>query len=119
MRDAYEKYGYDFHYYHGEIVDDAWIAEKAAGAKNQDRLIKETYQALLYRHKKKKRDPEEAQKMAEEEAQEIVKKCLENRINIGKTLRKGLRFANADGQPLKMMPLLELDPALLEQPLYH
>ena len=28
-------------------------------------------------------------------------------------------FINKDGQPLHMMPKLELDPELLEQPLYH
>ena len=32
---------------------------------------------------------------------------------------RGLRFINEDGQPLKMMTPLKLDPALLEQPLYH
>jgi hypothetical protein len=31
----------------------------------------------------------------------------------------GLRFVSKDGKPLKMMPKLQLDPALLEQPLYH
>lgn len=30
-----------------------------------------------------------------------------------------LRFVNKNGAPLNFMPLLELDPALLEQPLYH
>ena len=34
-------------------------------------------------------------------------------------LRSGLRFVNKDGQPLQMMPRLELDPALLEQSLYR
>jgi len=36
-----------------------------------------------------------------------------------KTLLRGLQFINRNGQPLHMMPLLKLDPALLEQPLYH
>ncbi len=34
-------------------------------------------------------------------------------------LLRGLRFVNKNGQPLKMMKPLKLDPALLEQPLYH
>ena len=28
LRDAYEFYGYDFHYYKGEPVDEAWVEEK-------------------------------------------------------------------------------------------
>lgn len=30
LRDAYEEYGYDFHYYKGEPVDEQWIREKIA-----------------------------------------------------------------------------------------
>ena len=64
----------------------------------------------------------------EEEAQEIRAKMLDdrlkdyhkNRVEITDVLmREGLRFVNRDGQPLHMMPRLKLDPALLEQPLYH
>ena len=42
-----------------------------------------------------------------------------NRLKIAKVLLRGLDFINWRGQPLHMMPRLELDPALLEQPLYH
>lgn len=31
LRDAYEYYGYDFHYYQGEPVDEAWIEQKIRG----------------------------------------------------------------------------------------
>lgn len=27
-RDAYQAYGYDFHYYHGEPVDETWVQKK-------------------------------------------------------------------------------------------
>ena len=43
----------------------------------------------------------------------------ENRKRNTRILLRGLRFINRNGQPLHMMPKLELDPALLEQPLYH
>ena len=42
-----------------------------------------------------------------------------SRINNAKILSSGLHFINKNGQPLHMMPKLELDEALLEQPLYH
>lgn len=41
------------------------------------------------------------------------------RLQLGNTLLRGLKFVNRRGQPLHMMPKLEPDPALLEQPLYH
>ena len=36
-----------------------------------------------------------------------------------KYLLKDLRFVNKNGQQLRMMPLLKLDPALLQNPLYN
>jgi len=42
-----------------------------------------------------------------------------NRLSNARFLLRGLRFVNKKGQPLRMMPKLELDPALLEQPVYH
>lgn len=42
-----------------------------------------------------------------------------NRATIAKLLMGRPRFVNKKGQPLRMMPKLELDPALLEQPVYH
>lgn len=43
----------------------------------------------------------------------------ENRMKNARILLGGLRFVNKNGQPLRMMPMLKLDPALLERPLYH
>ena len=40
-------------------------------------------------------------------------------MKIMETLLNGLRFVNKVGQPLQLMKALKLDPALLEQPLYH
>ena len=48
-----------------------------------------------------------------------MKGIKENWHSVAKTLLGGLYFVNKNGQPLHMMPKLELDPALLEQPLYH
>ena len=57
---------------------------------------------------------------------EVLKDCAVamaatrmKRANIALHLLHGLRFVNKQGQPLKMMKPLKLDPALLEQPLYH
>ena len=129
-RDAYKEYGYDFHYYRGEPVDDKWIQEKAYGAYNLDRLMQETYEHVWYKRmcdvaerQKINLEIEENREKLKREAEErsfiAVEAARKNRIHIASTLQKGFRFVNRNGQPLKMMPLLKLDPALLEQPLYH
>ena len=41
------------------------------------------------------------------------------RLKLAQRLMGGLYFINKNGQPLRMMPKLELDPALLREPLYH
>lgn len=51
--------------------------------------------------------------------QKILDKFDADRLSLALYLLKGLRFINKSGQPLKMMRPLKLDPALLEQPLYH
>lgn len=43
----------------------------------------------------------------------------EVRLKLATRLMGQLYFINKNGQPLRMMPKLELDPALLDQPLYH
>ena len=129
-RDVYEVYGYNFHYYHGEIVNDAWIKNKAYGAYNLDRLMQETYEYVWYKRlleaatqQKIDLESEQAKEVLKNEAEEqsfiAVEAARKNRIHIASTLQKGFRFVNQQGQPLKMMPLLKLDPTLLEQPLYH
>ncbi len=63
---------------------------------------------------------EELQEKSKEEFLEQKMEAIRRRrINIGTSLLRNLQFVNKNGQPLHMMPLLKLDPALLEQPLYH
>lgn len=55
----------------------------------------------------------------EHSIQDELRVAHENRIKVTKMLLGGLHFVNRSGQPLQMMPLLKLDPALLEHPLYR
>lgn len=48
-----------------------------------------------------------------------MKDVEKHRMDTAEVLLRGLNFINENGQPLRMMPKLEPDPALLEQPLYH
>ena len=120
LRDVYEYYGYDFHYYKGEKVDEAWLEEKLNGFTNLDRCIADACQNFIY-HKmlKEGTTEEEAEAIGKEQAQGFLERYHENRRYAVEVLMKGLRFVNSNGQPLRFMKKLELDPALLEQPLYH
>lgn len=116
LRDAYEYYGYDFHYYQGEPVDEAWIERKIQSFTCLDGFITQSHQKA-------------AQEMAvtftngsdpiDVKVNDPIPGYQNNRRRIADFLLRGLRFVNKQGQPLKMMKPLKLDPALLEQPLYH
>lgn len=124
-RDAYESYGYDFQWYDGQPMD-----EDKAGALIQkfstlDSYIQTTWkiawqsQAEEMLAENETIDEKAFQKKTERFISERLSAFRENRLSVAKTLLQGLRFVNRNGQPLHMMPLLKLDPALLEQPLYH
>ena len=115
LRDVYEAYGYDFHYYKGEPVDKAWVQARIAGFTCLDHHMEQSWEKFL------DTDPEKA--WTAEEAKQEIKKVIEgyheNRWDVAKLLMRGLNFVNRRRQPLHMMKPLQLDPALLEQPLYH
>lgn len=123
LRDAYEYYGYDFQYYDGASVDETKVEQLIAGFTVMDHYMRETHYKLF-------KDVEVCQDgvRVDAELEERVRKQLledrikgygKNRLESAKILMEGLHFINKNGQPLRMMPKLELDPALLEQPLYH
>lgn len=123
LRDAYEYYGYDFQYYDGKPVDEEQVKEWVSGFDTIDRYIRETYRPV-FDHVKVSSEEET---VTEEIRQNVREKLLgdymdslqQNRIrNIG-ILMKGLQFVNKNGQPLYMMKKLELNPDLLENPVYH
>jgi len=122
LRDAYEYYGYGFQYYDGSPVDEARVKELIAGCTTINGYIR---QSLLYvtriEVEGKIPDAPEARKAAETEriVDDMMADMDRERLRVAKILLGGLRFVNRRGQPLRMMPLLQLDPALLEQPLYH
>lgn len=130
MQDAYQFYGYDFHYYNGEPVDDAWIQDKADGAVHLDSLVKKVYEEVFseaFLQELENQEPkqnatllqEAAKAKATSEAQKKVEEYHTNRVKVVKALQRVVFFVNRQGQPLQMMRPLKLDPALLEQPLYR
>lgn len=123
LRDAYEYYGYGFHYYDGAAVDEAKAEELISGFTTMDHYMRET-QIKMYEGAEVTQDGVRVSPELEELAhQKLLDERMagyrRNRINSAKILLEGLRFVNKKGQPLRMMPKLELDEALLERPLYH
>ena len=124
MRDAYEAYGYDFHYYDGRPVDEEQVDRWIEGFTLAERYICGAWEENLLSTASVKVNEEE---ITDEAREQILQKAAEqhrdslrnNWRTAARTLLRGLRFVNKNGQPLRMMPKLKLDPALLEQPLYH
>lgn len=123
LRDAYEYYGYDFHYYDGAPVDEAKVEALISGFTTLDHYIRITWKQVIDKVAVKGIErpltPDEAQEARDEFLETHVDSFKEKRLHHARTLMSGLRFVNKNGQPLRFMRKLEPDPALLEQPLYH
>ena len=122
LRDAYEAYGYDFQNYDGRPMDEQRVEELADHFGTIDHYIIESLKYAKLQMK------EEDGTSKEDCADDVIRSkyiekfmegTRENRLKAGKTLLRGLHFINDHAQELHMMPLLKLDPALLEQPLYR
>ena len=124
MRDAYENYGYDFNYYDGTPMDEERAAALTRGFTTIDHYIRESWRMNIYNEDSVSITGEGVT----DEVQEAVRDQLtekkiaayaENRLKVVKLLMRGLNFVNRHGQPLRPTPMLKLDPALLENPIYH
>ncbi len=124
LREAYEYCGYDFHYYDGRPVDLDRAKELIQGFTTLRHYIEKTYMASYtwyYKGKTKDSavDDETAQEKARPYVEKIMNECEKNWLECAEMLLQNLKFLNSSGQPLHMMPKLELDPELLEGPIYH
>ena len=115
MRDIYQACGYDFHYYKGEPVDEAWVREKIGNFTTLNgyiiRSLRDCYSEIRVNGIRLHTD--------EQEIARQMDALNQNRLRIAELLLKNPRFVTREGQPLRMIPVLQPDPALLEQPLYH
>ena len=125
LRDAYEYYGYDFQWYDGGEVDDSKVEEWVSGFERIDHYIRETW-VKLYAGVKitpnkpgVKVTPEIRRAIENSLMDEQLKLFHENRVKNAKTMERDLHFVNMRGKPLAMTPMVQLDPALLENEIYH
>lgn len=123
LRNAYEFYGYGFQYYDGQPVTLEQVNEWVKDFTTIDHYIRKTweyvYEGASVSVKGKQVEEETQQQVRQQLLENQLRAFHKNRDKNSQILMHGLRFLNRNGQPLHMMPKLELDPALLEQPLYH
>lgn len=123
-RDVYAQYGYEFQYYDGEATDEAWLKKTLERCDCLYEHIRKRYPQFYQAHVEKIAQDNDVSITADEESmenslQEYLDQMKEKRADIAQVLLKSPVPINQNGQPLRFMKKLELDPALLEQPLYH
>ena len=131
LRDAYQYYCYDFHYYDGSPMDEKCVNELISHFGTLDHYMKETMRRKCYASAQLACDqaggervitdaqvltPEE---QADKETEKYMVAVAEQRAFVSRILLQGLRFLNDDGLPLQFLPMLKPDPELLVQPVYH
>lgn len=118
LRDVYETYGFGFHYYDGAPVDEARANALIDKFTTIDHYIRNSQRGIIEKSILET-GGEITPALVEEMCDGLMAECRAGRLNMIRLLQRSLYFINCNGQPLRMMPMLELDPALLEQPLYH
>ncbi|MBR1494701.1 MAG: hypothetical protein IJ601_06615 [Acidaminococcaceae bacterium] len=124
LRDAYAFYGYDFHYYDGSPVEPATVEDWLSHFDTIDSYIRKTWDKLYTMVTVSQEDGSEVTVDTNEQIRDAlvsqeIDKFHANRRRNSEILMQGLRFVNRRGQPLVMTPLLQPDPELLENPIYH
>ena len=96
-------------------MDEAWVREKIGNFTTLNgyitRSLRECYSGIRVNGTRLHTD--------EQEIAWHMDALNQNRLRIAELLLKNPRFVTREGQPLRMIPVLQPDPALLEQPLYH
>lgn len=103
-------------------MDNDWIEAQLSQITNLDHAIGESHRKVIEKKIKQQKpdlSDEEVSKMAEEGIAEYLKGIKQNRLKIIAILMKNPPFYSHDDHKLTPMRKLELDPELLEQPLYH
>lgn len=123
LRDAYAYYGYDFKYYDGEPMDMDRVKDLISDFSKIDYYMRETWKKVYQTAGVTSNGQPVSEEFQEKARTALLDQRMaahrQNREKNAEVLLRGLRFVNRNGQPLHMMPKLELDPALLEQPVYH
>ena len=122
LREAYACFGYDFRYYDGAPMDDARLDDLISDFNKVDgwiRKIQERYwKKIILAGDNRELTPQEATDLQKrlDQRMELIRA---DRKRISHLILRKMKYVNRNGQPLRMAPKLQLDPALLETELYH
>ena len=127
LRDAYGFYCYDFQWYDGSNVDEKTVDEWVDGFTTLDGYMRETLLKFTDHMNLLAADGDLKVEVSGDLRNNVMGGFVEsqmedynaNRKEIARILLRGLRFVNKRGQPLEFTPMLQPDPDLLDQPLYH
>ena len=120
LRDVYQTYGYDFHYYDGNPMTQEEVETVLEKCERNLELYRKSCWTMRDRiGVQENLEGDELDTYIENESQTVIDKRKEQRKLAVQVLGYGLPFVNKNGEPLTMMKPLKLDPDLLEQPLYH
>ena len=120
LRDVYEKYEYGYEQYDGKPMtpeEEEALLEKCR--RNLDATEKSHRVNRERIGKKLDLEGEALNSHLEEMINETLTSYRQARLLTVRVARYGLNFCNENGEKLMLMEPLKLDPALLEQPLYH
>ena len=115
LRDVYAYYGYGFQYYDGGEVDEAKLRGWIDGFTKMEYYMKESWLRELYGENASEQEREAFEPQWQERLEEIKR----GRYKLAVALKYNFRFIDPQGKELQMTPLLQPDPAYLEQELYH
>ena len=122
LREAYEFYGYDFHYYDGMPMDEGQVLRQVEHFPLADRILRETQEALWKKEAERDGvpiDTEEREDALERRMEQRMHRIYSARKEAVSLLMREVTFVNEKGEPLQMMRLLKPIPNLLAQEIYH
>ena len=123
LRDVYQQYGYDFQYYDGQPVDMDRVKEWLENFTTIDYYMRKSWAEIFAKievsEERLKEDPDAKEKVQADAMEHFMADVKQNRLRNSEILMGQMEFFNKNGQPLYMMPMLQPDSALLENPIYH
>ena len=123
LRDTYKYYGYDFQHYDGNPIDLERAKELCQHFDVFKNIIRRNLDDLKVNgsmeHAGIFANDDKSSTLFEQLLQDRLNELEHKRLAVVSILLRDMQFINRSGRPLKFTPLLQLDPELLENPLYR
>ncbi len=126
FQDAYQHYGYDYHYFDKQSISNERLEELVRGFTTANKFIHDSWMrsasqlaSVQLDGKDIEVDPDDTETW-ETIVGQYIDRFSDTRKNIARAIMLSqIKFYNDDGTPLDFIPQLVLDEETLTQPLYH